>query len=150
MSKGIHVILVIVYSFLVVMSLQCDYLTVSGANINPFSFLTSRSSSSSSSTSSNSINKHQQSGNALASITSLIPFSVPSTTQVTQALSNVDWKLWLTKLSELALPAIKDAQLASASSGGPPGLTTSISSFSDDKQLSALWNVINFARYVLC
>lgn len=148
MSKGINVILVIVYSFLVVMSLKCDYLTVSGANINPFSFLTSRSSSS------NSIIKQPPSGNALAStLTSLIPFlpSVPSTSHVTQALSNVDWKLWLTKLSELALPAIKDAQLASASSsGGPPGLTTSLSSLSDDKQLSALWNVINFARYVLC
>lgn len=145
MSKGTDAILVIVYSFLVVMSLKCDYMTVSSANINPFSFLTARSSSSSSS-SSNSIIKQPSPS---SSITSLIPFSVPSTSQVTSALSSVDWKLWLTKLSELALPAIKDAQIAAASNGGPP-ITTSITSFSDDKQLSALWNVINFARYILC
>lgn len=145
MSKGTNVILVIVYSFLVVMSLKCDYLTVSGANLNPFSFLTSRSSSTSSA-SSNSFYKQPPSSPVTSSITSLIPISLPSTTQVTNALSSVDWKHWLTKLSELALPAIKDAQLASGSGGGPPGLSSSI----DDKQLSALWNVINFARYVLC
>lgn len=55
-------------------------------------------------------------------------------------MSNIDWRHWLTKLSELAVPP-KD------SSGG--GISNVIAA-DDPKQLSAIWNVINFARYILC
>ena len=88
---------------------------------------------------------------------------------VSNAFSNIDWKHWLLKFSELAIPAIKDNLYESQSShvhsvASPPQTSVSVfhphqsssspSSFvsnliPDDKQLSTLWNIINIARYVL-
>lgn len=53
----------------------------------------------------------------------------------TASSNSIDWKHWITKLSEFAVSVpLKDN----------PGAAD------DPKQLSTLWNVINFARYVLC